>query len=299
MEENELILLLEKKRDEKAEKSILNKFIRIISWFGPIFCFGLIFYVDFVQIFIISIPLITHGVIAPGILFLIFFNISNALLVVSYIQAIFKNPGTPSVIPYSTKYLEIVEGKTFENIDHSVFKDTPNVRICHKCMTIKPKRAHHCSTCEKCVLKMDHHCPWLNNCVGWGNQKCFNLFLFYIVTTTLIGSISGIVSLKHYSDILTKPGSVFEEINLILLTVVCGVFFVGMLLFFLVHLYQTLTNGTSLDKFFKGDRNKYDLGCLKNWNQVMGENPLLWFWPVCNQMGDGCKWPKNSNYKEI
>ena len=38
---------------------------------------------------------------------------------------------------------------------------------CHKCLLVKPKRAHHCKICDQCILKMDHHCPWLMNCVGF------------------------------------------------------------------------------------------------------------------------------------
>ena len=56
---------------------------------------------------------------------------------------------------------------------------------CEKCQKDRPKRAHHCSVCNKCFMKMDHHCPWVFNCVGFGNQKIFILFVSY----TVVGSV--------------------------------------------------------------------------------------------------------------
>jgi len=58
-------------------------------------------------------------------------------------------------------------------------------RICRKCKTVKPNKAHHCSSCGRCIVRMDHHCPWVNNCVAIYNQKYFILFLFYTAACCL------------------------------------------------------------------------------------------------------------------
>ena len=79
--------------------------------------------------------------------------------------------------------------------------------FCKKCNKYRPLRAHHCSTCDKCIMKMDHHCPWIFNCVGYGNQKIFFLFLFYASLGCFIAFICllTIFFTDHFSYILRHP----------------------------------------------------------------------------------------------
>lgn len=41
----------------------------------------------------------------------------------------------------------------------------------------------------------------------------------------------------------------------------------------------------------EGFDSMYDLGFLRNWQSVMGNNPLLWLLPVGSPPGDGINWP--------
>ena len=79
--------------------------------------------------------------------------------------------------------------------------------FCKKCNKYRPLRAHHCSTCNKCIMKMDHHCPWIFNCVGYGNQKIFFLFLFYATLGCFIAFCCLVTNFfsDHFSYLLRHP----------------------------------------------------------------------------------------------
>ena len=73
---------------------------------------------------------------------------------------------------------------------------------CLKCNIPKPKGAHHCSLCGRCVRRMDHHCPWINNCAAERTIKPFVLFLAYVCLGTTYSM--GMMLYRAY-EIATNP----------------------------------------------------------------------------------------------
>lgn len=121
------------------------------------------------------------------------------------------------------------------------------MRFCKKCQCKKPDRAHHCSTCKRCVLKMDHHCPWLATCVGLRNYKPFLLFLIY---TTFFCWVCFGVSAWWIWDAIIVNNSVeesFMPVNYILLSVLSGI--IGLVVggFTAWHVHLTLKGKTTIE----------------------------------------------------
>ena len=112
---------------------------------------------------------------------------------------------------------------------------TKMVKRCPKCHSVKPPRAHHCSTCGRCVLLMDHHCPWMNNCVGLNNQKAFVLFNFYGMVVT--GWTAGRVAYNGFQcagkDGCTDNDQIpFLKMMAIVLVIFCVLFFLFTIIMF-------------------------------------------------------------------
>jgi hypothetical protein len=125
------------------------------------------------------------------------------------------------------------------------------VRFCNKCQTHKPDRAHHCSTCKRCVLKMDHHCPWLAACVGLRNYKAFLLFLIYLTlfcwvcfATSATWVWSEILSDNQYTES-------FMPINDVLLAVLSGIIGIVITGFTAWHLWLTVRGQTTIESLEK------------------------------------------------
>ena len=190
-----------------------------------------------------------------GYFFLTFGLALYGLLNWSYTVAVFTDPGSPLSPPSSKQssghaysHLPTHELARNSDITSLTVKSTGETRFCKKCQTRKPDRAHHCSTCGRCVLKMDHHCPWLATCVGLRNYKAFLLFCSYV--TLFCWVCFGVSSTSVWDEIMDKAlardGELFS-VNVVLLAVLAGIF--GLVLFGFTgwHVSLAVRNQTTIE----------------------------------------------------
>lgn len=85
---------------------------------------------------------------ARGLALLLPFELLILLIYTAYVRAATTDPGS-------------VTRNTAQASDAAVPSNDPDFlwkpprRFCSKCSAIKPPRAHHCSTCNRCINRMD------------------------------------------------------------------------------------------------------------------------------------------------
>ncbi|KAI5461618.1 DHHC palmitoyltransferase-domain-containing protein [Mariannaea sp. PMI_226] len=139
----------------------------------------------------------------------------------SYTTAVFTPPGSTT----NENGYGLLPTQNPPQVASITVKSNGQIRFCKKCQARKPDRAHHCSTCRRCVLKMDHHCPWLATCIGLRNHKAFILFLLY--TTIFCFYCFAISGTWVWDEVLTESTDHqidnFMPVNYIMLSVISGI----------------------------------------------------------------------------
>lgn len=160
-----------------------------------------------------------------------------------YTTAVFTNPGaTTNDAGYATLPTTAAPQATSFTV-----KSNGELRFCKKCQARKPDRAHHCSTCRRCVLKMDHHCPWLATCIGLRNHKAFLLFLIYTTLFCLFTfSISGSWVYNELSETAEYEASLLP-VNYILAAVISGIIGIAVGAFTVWHLMLASRGQTTIE----------------------------------------------------
>mmetsp|Transcript_143832 Transcript_143832/g.400880 ORF Transcript_143832/g.400880 Transcript_143832/m.400880 type:complete len:498 (+) Transcript_143832:56-1549(+) len=233
------------------------------------------------------------------------------LLIVSYLVTIFRGPGfVPRAwTPSADEIARLAEpAETLPLDTKPPIRDL--LQFCERCNGFKPPRAHHCSSCGRCVLWMDHHCPWTNTCIGYRNLKSFVLFVHY-VTLACVHSFAiqseAVIRLtlllyrnrrrnfwKYLAQVHTAVALVSWVADLVIMLLVGS-------LAWDMH-WSLAGNITMVEELIvdKADMRRghygehgfvypYDLGTHGNWELVMGRKRLWWLCPVPPQ-SDG-HWP--------
>ncbi|KAK1756917.1 Palmitoyltransferase PFA3 [Echria macrotheca] len=210
------------------------------TYFPLLFVYGLTTWAVFVVVSLSSVPSKVSWLGKSSA----FVSIALYLLLNwCYTTAVFTPPGsTTNDNGYSTLPTHAAPVATSFTV-----KSNGELRFCKKCQARKPDRAHHCSTCRRCVLKMDHHCPWLATCIGLRNHKAFLLFLIY---TTLFSTFAFATSGSWvWAEIMSDTTYVetLMPINYIMLSVVAGIIAIVVGAFTGWHIYLASRGQTTIE----------------------------------------------------
>lgn len=181
----------------------------------------------------------------------IWFEISLTVLWISYVIAIYADPGTapPAFSPQPGEWR----------------------RWCKKCLNYKPERAHHCKQCNKCILLMDHHCPWTLNCVGHNNMGHFMRFLFWILVNTGVVFVVLLQSgIQFYHD-RNLPSYLFNKTELVAVIVLLPVdlfVFVAILILYLRCVNNWVLKGMSQIEAWELERIESQFHTERIWLQI-------------------------------
>ncbi|WPT14430.1 Protein S-acyltransferase 24 [Picochlorum sp. SENEW3] len=70
-------------------------------------------------------------------------------------------------------------------------------QLCVTCRIVRPLRAKHCATTDRCVQCFDHFCPWVGNAIGKGNRHYFLVFLWLELAAILASGITVVSCLQR------------------------------------------------------------------------------------------------------
>ncbi|KAK6944434.1 Palmitoyltransferase, DHHC domain [Dillenia turbinata] len=187
--------LLEKRCDGNSRLGQLSKLgLAPILW-----CIVFILLVTYMHSVIMdqNMPKATAGL---GLLAWLGIFLATSGLVMFY-RCSSKDPGYINMNSHDSQNMKDEEPLLRIEVNHPALLAGNWSQLCATCKIVRPLRAKHCSTCDRCVEQFDHHCPWVSNCIGKKNKWDFFLFLILEVSAMLI---TGAVTLTR---VLTDPGA--------------------------------------------------------------------------------------------
>ena len=204
-----------------------------------------------------------------GVVNLVVFNLIAMLAVISHFRAMTTDPGSvPNcAIPLTS------DAEEFDYEAQDKVKGTKYKKFCKRCNAFKPRRAHHCSVCKRCIIKMDHHCPWLNNCVGIGNHKLFLQFLFWINVMSCYSLVLNITRYVNCVNAGLACGSILDH-TMSLLVLLESILFALFTVCMMVDQWSVVsTNQTQIDRMKQMKPESKTV----TFNEVFGTDHSVWF----------------------
>mmetsp|Transcript_22907 Transcript_22907/g.71141 ORF Transcript_22907/g.71141 Transcript_22907/m.71141 type:complete len:454 (-) Transcript_22907:1719-3080(-) len=216
-----------------------------------------------------------------GMLNLMLFHAVSFGALASHLRTMLTDPGA---VPEDAMPLSQAPGAPPDEDPDGPRSNSRLIKRCKRCSgNFKPKRAHHCSICGRCIVKMDHHCPWVNNCVGVGNHKFFILFISYIFTMSAYALL--LISAKMFwcygpltssrrpeDACLADPGGGIWIILLVLEAMLFGSFTLCMIF----DQWEVVSTGSTQIDRLKGE----DHEVRQDVNEVFGgsSTKFAWHW---------------------
>lgn len=181
---------------------------------------------------------------------------------------------------------------------------------CHICMQFKPERAHHCSSCRRCIKKMDHHCHWLGRCINYDNHGHFIRFLLFTFITAF--TLSSFNAFYIYLIFLSDDVKLDHPSAVVLLasTMLAALLVLVTLTHLNAQLYMAIKNVTFIENLhcknfdYSVDDSPYSLGIVHNIREVFGPfRMLLLGMPTGNgilfkKRYDISYWPKHISFSD-
>ena len=111
--------------------------------------------------------IIVYSVKNSNIFFKLLFILGYLFYAVTYTLLLLVNPGIPT---------------NKSKLDHTMLQT--HYRQCPECNSItfveKEKLTIHCEKCKICIEHFHHHCKFATKCIGRGNKKLFQIWLYSI-----------------------------------------------------------------------------------------------------------------------
>ncbi|KAF6749700.1 DHHC palmitoyltransferase-domain-containing protein [Ephemerocybe angulata] len=210
----------------------------------------------------------------------------------------------------------------------------PFIRYCDRDGFVKPHRAHHCRNCGTCVLKYDHHCPWIGQCVGARNHKFFLNFCqaAFLCCAYIVGSVIP-YTVKGFNEpgVDVNP----QQIVVVALSALFALFTFTLTVSHVIMIMMGQTTVENMQIQTMRERESEQLGkayrwwefrgkarTLREWDQewgrlgteghvwwiggrrreweaVMGRNPLGWILPIGKSASDGLEYPVNPRFDPV